>query len=38
MVLAVEQICDMPRTCINSYGDTCGAVIIAHSEGEELTI
>ena len=38
MVLAVEQICDMPRTCINSYGDTCGAVIIAHSEGEQLTI
>lgn len=38
MVLAVEQLCDMPRTCINSYGDTCGAVIIAHSEGEHLTI
>ena len=38
MVLAVEQICDMPRTCINSYGDTCGAVIIAHREGEQLTI
>ena len=38
LVLAVEQLCDMPRTCINSYGDACGAVIIAHSEGEELTI
>lgn len=38
LVLAVEQLCDMPRTCINSYGDTCGAVIIAHSEGEHLTI
>ncbi len=38
LVLAVEQLCDMPRTCINTYGDCCGAVIIAHSEGEKLTI
>ena len=38
LVLAVEQLCDMPRTCINTYGDACGAVIIAHSEGEQLTI
>ena len=38
LVLAVEQLCDMPRTCINTYGDSCGAVIIAHSEGEQLTI
>ncbi len=38
IVLAVEQFCDMPRTMINTYGDSCGAVIIAHSEGEHLTI
>ncbi|MBQ0025175.1 MAG: dicarboxylate/amino acid:cation symporter [Bacteroidales bacterium] len=38
LVLAVEQLCDMPRTCINVYGDACGAVVIAHSEGEQLTI
>lgn len=38
IVLAVEQFCDMPRTMVNSYGDACGAVIIAHSEGETLTI
>lgn len=38
LVLAVEQLCDMPRTMINCYGDACGAVIIAHSEGEEMTI
>ena len=38
IVLAVEQFCDMPRTMINSYGDACGAVIIAHSEGETLTV
>lgn len=38
IVLAVEQFCDMPRTMINVYGDACGAVIIAHSEGEKLTV
>ncbi len=38
LVLAVEQLCDMPRTCINTYGDSCGAVIIAHYQGEQLTI
>ena len=38
LILAVEQFCDMPRTCINTDGDSCGAVIIAHSEGEHLTI
>lgn len=38
LVLAVEQLCDMPRSFVNVYGDSCGAVIIARSEGEELTI
>ena len=38
LVLAVEQLCDMPRTATNSYGDMCGAVVIAKSEGEKLTI
>lgn len=38
LVLAVEQLCDMPRTMINSYGDSCGAVIIGKSEGDKLTI
>ncbi len=38
MILAVNQIVEMPRTCTNSYGDMCGAVIIAKSEGETLTI
>lgn len=38
LVLAVEQLCDMPRTATNSYGDMCAAVVIAKSEGEELTI
>ena len=38
LVLAVEQLCDMPRTATNSYGDMCGALVIAKSEGEKLTI
>ena len=38
LVLAIDQLCDMPRTATNSYGDACGAVIIAKSEGETLTI
>lgn len=38
LVLAVEQLCDMPRTATNCYGDMCGAVVIAKSEGEKLTI
>lgn len=38
LVLAIDQLCDMPRTATNSFGDACGAVIIAKSEGETLTI
>ncbi len=38
LVLAVEQLCDMPRTMINTYGDSCGAIIIAKSEGEKITV
>jgi proton glutamate symport protein len=38
LILAVDRILDMFRTTINVYGDTCGAVIIAKSEGENLKI
>jgi len=38
LVLAVDRILDMFRTVINVYSDTCGAVIIAKSEGEFLSI
>ncbi len=38
LVLAVDRFLDMFRTTINVYGDTCVAVIIARSEGEELKI
>jgi len=36
MILAVDRILDMCRTSVNVYGDSCGAVIIARSEGEKL--
>jgi len=38
LVLAVDRILDMFRTSVNVYGDTCGAVIIAKSEGEKLKV
>jgi proton glutamate symport protein len=38
LILAVDRILDMFRTTVNVYGDTCCAVIIAKSEGEELKI
>ncbi|HEX3073470.1 MAG TPA: cation:dicarboxylase symporter family transporter, partial [Ignavibacteriales bacterium] len=36
LILTVDRILDMMRTTVNVYGDTCGAVIIAKMEGEEL--
>ncbi len=36
LILAVDRILDMFRTVVNVYGDTCGAVVIATSEGEVL--
>ncbi|GAB1404181.1 Proton/glutamate-aspartate symporter [anaerobic digester metagenome] len=38
LVLAVDRILDMFRTAVNVYGDTCGATIIASSEGEKLKV
>lgn len=38
LVLAVQPICDMIRTATNVYGDTCAAVVVAHSEGEKLNL
>jgi len=35
LILAVDRILDMCRTTVNVFGDTCGAVIIARSEGEQ---
>lgn len=36
LIYAVDRILDMCRTTVNVWSDTCGAVIIAKSEGEEL--
>lgn len=38
LILAVDLILDMSRTTINVWSDTCGAVIIARSEGEETNV
>ncbi|MCP3932663.1 MAG: dicarboxylate/amino acid:cation symporter [Bacteroidetes bacterium] len=38
MILAVDRILDMFRTSVNVWSDTCGAVTIAKSEGEELNV
>lgn len=34
LILATDRILDMCRTSVNVFGDTCGAVIVARSEGE----
>lgn len=34
LILAVDRVLDMMRTAVNVFSDSCGAVIIARSEGE----
>ena len=34
LILAVDRVLDMMRSSVNVWSDTCGAVIIAKSEGE----
>ena len=36
VILAVDRILDMFRTAVNVTSDSCGAVIVARTEGEEL--
>lgn len=38
LIIAVDRILDMFRTSINVWSDSCGAVIIAKSEGETLKV
>lgn len=38
LILAVDQLLDMFRTTVNVWSDSCGAVIVAKSEGEELKV
>jgi proton glutamate symport protein len=34
LILAVDRILDMFRTAVNVFSDSCGAVLIARTEGE----
>jgi Na+/H+-dicarboxylate symporter len=34
LLLAVDRPLDMMRTCVNVWSDSCGAAIIARTEGE----
>ena len=38
LILAVDRILDMFRTATNVWSDSCGAVVIARSEGETLKV
>ncbi|TKG92996.1 dicarboxylate/amino acid:cation symporter [Puteibacter caeruleilacunae] len=38
LILAVDRILDMFRTATNVWSDSCGAVIIAKSEGEKTNV
>ncbi|MEA2042424.1 MAG: dicarboxylate/amino acid:cation symporter [Bacteroidota bacterium] len=38
LILSVDRILDMFRTSVNVWSDSCGAVIIAKSEGEKLNV
>jgi Na+/H+-dicarboxylate symporter len=38
IILPVDRLLDMFRTTVNVWSDSCGAVIIAKTEGEELAI
>lgn len=36
--MAIDILCDMPKTLLNAYSVSCGAVVVSRSEGEVLTI
>jgi len=38
LILVTDRILDMCRTAVNIYSDSCGAVIVARSEGEQTNI
>jgi len=38
LILAVDRILDMFRTATNVWSDSCGAVVIAKTEGEKLKV
>ncbi len=38
LLLVTDRILDMMRTAVNVFSDSCGAVIIARSEGEATAV
>jgi proton glutamate symport protein len=36
LILAVDRVLDMCRTSVNIFSDSCGAVVVARSEGERF--
>ena len=38
MFMAIDILCDMPKTLLNAYRVSCSAIIVARSEGEILKI
>ena len=36
LILAVDRPLDMTRTAVNVFSDSCGAVVVAKSEGESV--
>jgi len=38
LILAIDRPLDMCRTTVNVFSDTCGAAIIAKTEGETLKV
>ena len=36
LILAVDPVLDMCRTAVNVWSDSCGAVVVARSEGEDI--
>jgi Na+/H+-dicarboxylate symporter len=38
LILAVDRILDMCRTTVNVWSDSCGATVIAQTEGETLKV
>ncbi len=38
LILSVDRILDMCRTTVNVWSDSCGAVVIAKTEGEHLNV
>lgn len=38
LILVVDRLLDMMRTAVNVFSDSCGAVVIAKSEGEDQVL